>query len=191
MKNHCKLQEDSFGGTLGKVFCAPLVASLSALAVVLIYVGYACYFLTSEEAGAFAYLTDISFELFVASQFGMIFLSALIKIRTDSFLARHPSIPDQKSLDSLKPVARANMYLALIHLLLLGFGSLMAIMSILNHGGMTSIAVVVFTLVAAQVTSWGSLSEARLRRVECTDASLQEELGEIFHCWQHRPFPNF
>jgi len=191
MNNPYKSLESSFDKALERVFAAPLVAPLSALMVILIYAGYAFYFFTSKETGNLAYFTDISFEVFVASQIGMILLTILIRKRVDGFLVRHPVISDQISLENLKPVARTNMHFALMHLLLLGLGSLTAIMSILNYGGMTSIAVVVFAIVTAKVTEWGSSSEARIKQIECTDARLEKELSDIFHCCQHKPFPNF
>jgi hypothetical protein len=191
MNNPYKPPQSPVGKLLERTFATPLVTPLSVLMVILIYAGYAYFFFTTEQTGKLIYFTAISFEIFVASQIAMMFLTILARKQLDGFLARHPVISDQVSLERLKPVARTNMYLALTHLLLLGLGSLTAIMSILNYGGMISLAVVGITLVVAKVSKWSSGSEERLKQIECTDAKLEEELTGIFHCWQHKPFPNF
>jgi hypothetical protein len=54
-----------------------------------------------------------------------------------------------------------------------------------------SIAVVALALITARVTKWVSKSEDRIKQIECTDPRLERELVEIFHCWQHKPLPNF
>jgi magnesium-transporting ATPase (P-type) len=191
MNNLCKPPQSPVDKLMERALATPLVTPLSVLMVILIYTGYAYFFFTSEEAGKLTFLAAMSFEIFLACQIAMILLTILARKQLDGFLARHPVISDQVSLESLKPVVRTNMLFALTHLLLLGLGSLTAIMSILNYGGMISLAVVAVTLVVARVTKWSTGSEERLKQIECTDAGLEKELTGIFHCWQHRPFPNF
>ena len=169
----------------------PLVVHFCVLMVVLIYAGYAIYFFSADITGLFVYLADISFELFLASQVWIVLLTISSKRQLEGFLERHPAISDSSSLERFKAVARMNMYYALVFLLLLGLGSLAAVMSILNYGGITAIAVLLVAFLTGSVTRWASSAESRIKQINCTDATLEEELRNIFYCWQHRPFPNF
>ena len=174
-----------------RTFRTPLIVPLTVLMVVCIYAGYAYYHFTAEEKGLFQLFASISFEVFVGTQIGMIFIALFTKQQLDKFLELYPSISDQASLDKFKPVARTNMYLSLVNLFLLGLGALTAIMSILNYGGLVSIIIVILALATGRVTKWCTESEERIKQIECADSKLEKELNEIFYCWQNKPFPNF
>ncbi|MCP4765064.1 MAG: hypothetical protein GY875_02220 [Gammaproteobacteria bacterium] len=191
MNNPYKPPDSSLSKTLKRTFTTALITPLSVLMVILIFAGYIYFFFTNEEVDIFGYFTSISFEVFLASQAGMILLTIFTKKQLDAFLVQHPVISDQKPLENLKPVARAIMFLALIHLLLPGIGSLAAIMSILNYGGMISIGVVGVSIITGIVTKASSKSEERIKQIECTETTLEKELTDILYCWQHKPFPNF
>jgi hypothetical protein len=172
-------------------FSPSLVTPLSVAMVVLIYAGYAYYFFSGEQDGVLASVTGISFEVFLASQAGIILIGLFTRKQLNAYLRRHPVICDRLALEHLKPVARANMHNALVNLFLLGLTSLTAIMSILNYGGMISIAVVVVSLASGRVCKWCARSEEKIKQIECSDAALERELTAILHCWQHKALPNF
>jgi len=191
MNNPYKSPESSLKRELRRNFSTPLVVPLSVLMVIGIYAGYTYFFFVGGEKEIFSFLKNLSFEIFLASQVGMILIAIFAKNLLDNFLIQFPKISDQNSLQKLKSVARPNMYFALVQLLLLGLSSLTAIMSILNHGGVVAVVVAVVVIISVKIHKWYGKAEEKVKQIECTDTSLEKELTDIFHCWQHKLFPNF
>ncbi|MCG8427914.1 MAG: hypothetical protein MI754_11210 [Chromatiales bacterium] len=84
--------------TKQRVFKTPIIVPLSVLMVVLIYGGYALFFLTGEETGLFAGIKGISFELFLLCETGILTLIFYNKTLLNRFLTEHPVIDSRKAL---------------------------------------------------------------------------------------------
>lgn len=174
-----------------RIFKTPIIVPISVILVVLIYAGYIFFYATSEETGLFAYLKSISFEVFLLCEVGIVSLILYNKKQLDNFLYNYPSIDNRNSLECLKPIVRTNMYSSLFMLIFLSLGSLTAIMSILNHGLVKGILVVILSLSVAKLINWYNSSEQKIKYIGCSDESLEKELNDILQCWLHKPFPNF
>ena len=174
-----------------RVFKTPIVVPLSVVMVVVIYFSYTFFFFNHEEGGVFLLLKNISFELFILCEIGIISAVIYNKKQIDSFLVEYPAINTKSAIEKLKPIVRTNMYSALSTLFFLGFGSLAAIMSILNYGSFKGVIVAVLSIATAMLMKWYNRSEESIKQIECTDQCLEAELNNILECWLHKPFPNF
>lgn len=174
-----------------RVFKTPIIAPLSVIMVVAIYIGYVLFFFNSEGGGVLSQLTSISFEVFILCEIGMVSATIYNKKQLDMFLVKYPVIDSQSTIEKLKPIVRTNMYSALFTLFFLGLGSLTAIISILNHGLIRGVIVAVLSIATGILMKWYNGSEERIKNIECHNQSLETELREVLNCWLHKPFPNF
>lgn len=174
-----------------RVFKTPIIVPLSIACVILVYVGYPLLRLFDVEMSILEAIKGITFELFLLCNAGLFSLVLLSKKHLTAYLARYPIITDRESFDALKPIARTNMYSALMSLLFLCVGSLAAIMTIINFSWLTSITVVVMSLVTSMMFNAYNGLEQRIKQLECTEDKLEEELELILDCWMNKPFSNF
>jgi hypothetical protein len=94
-------------------------------------------------------------------------------------------------LENLKPIARSNMYYALLHIPMLGVGALAAVVSILNYGLVNAGLVIAISVLTGRIVKGVKASEERIQQIECASDELEAELEEIIKCWLHKPLPNF
>jgi hypothetical protein len=144
-----------------------------------------------DESGPFSHLIQISFEMYIFSQFAIILTSLINKSRIDKCLTNQPIIENKKSLENLKPIARSNMYYALLHIPMLGVGALAAVVSILNYGLVNAGLVIAISVLTGRIVKRVKASEERIQQIECASDELEAELEEIIKCWLHKPLPNF
>jgi hypothetical protein len=161
--------------------------------VFLIFGGYMYLHYTDaiDESGPFSHLIEISFEMYIFSQFAIILTSLINKSRIDKYLTNQPIIENKKSLENLKPIARSNMYYALLHIPMLGVGALAAVVSILNYGLVNAGLVIAISVLTGRIVKGVKASEERIQQIECASDELEAELEEIIKCWLHKPLPNF
>lgn len=174
-----------------RVFKTPIIVPLSVLLVFLSSAGYIFLFLTSKETNIFSYLVTISFEVFILCEIVIITLNIYNEKQLKNFLRENPEIHDKNNLEKLKPIIRTNMYSALFVLFFIGLGVLTGIMSILNHGFIKSIIVVILFVVASILLKWADYTEEEIKQIKCSNDSLETELHLILKCWFEKPFPNF
>lgn len=109
-----------------------------------------------------------------------------------SFLARYPTITDRPALDAFKRLARSNMYMALMQIVILGAGFLVGILLVFRHGAIKGLGPV---LVAnGVVMGLGKLIkslEVRARSLPCATQALGDEHARVSESWVHKPFPDF
>ena len=174
-----------------RVFKTPLIAPISVILVIVVYVGYSLYHGLSDNTEHLSVLKNISFELFLFCEFGIISLIIYNKIHLDKYLSTYPTIASQESLNELKPIARTNMYSSLLTLFFLLVGSLTAIVTILNHGIIKAVIVAVLSIIAGKIMKWYNASEHKIKNIACSNETLNNELESILNCWIHKAFPNF
>jgi len=174
-----------------RVFKTPIIVPLSISMVILIFLGYPLLSFLDGNVEVLESLKSISFEVFVLCNFGLISLIITSKKHLNQFLNTYPVIQDFQALEAFKPVARTNMYSALIGFFFMGLGSLTAIMTIVNLGFMKSIIVVVLTIIAAIMMSRYTALEEKVKQIECVDENLEEELRAILDCWMNKALPDF
>ena len=191
MTNPYKAPESNLKNPPKRIYKTPIIVPLSILIVVCIYAGYSYVYYAGVDQSRFAFFKNISFGVFVGTQIGMNLLAIVTMRQIDAFLKEHPSISSRSSLESLKPIARTNMYAALLYFFFLALGSLAAIVAILKFGGIISISVAVLAVATVILAKWASRAEERLKQIECSNPEVEKELNEILHCWQNKPFPNF
>ncbi|QMU61730.1 MAG: hypothetical protein GKR92_08485 [Gammaproteobacteria bacterium] len=173
-------------------FKTPIIVPVSVVMVLTIYVGYWIFTLNGGvETGLLASLKGAAFELFLVSETCMIAIILYGKKKLETFLHDHPVIENGVALEILKPIARENMYSALILFFFLGLGSLTAIMTLLNNGIIDCIVVVILGIVTAVLIRIYTPIEESIKQIECTDETLENELSNLLNCWMNKAFPNF
>lgn len=176
--------------TTKRTFKTSLSGRLLSITVVLIYLGYAFLFFRGEEIPLFSLLTNISFEIFILCELSIIIITLYNKKQFDAFLNEYPVINSKLAIEKLKPSLRVNMYSVYFNLLFFMLGTLVGIMTILNHGLVESIIVVVLSILVSRISSWYSSTEENIKQIDCTEA-LESELTTIFESWLYNSFPNF
>jgi len=174
-----------------RVYKTPLLVPLSVIMVILIYVGYIYFFFTSEETGVFAVLKNLSFEVFIFCELGILSMIIYNKRKLDKFINVFPVIETEDSLEILKPIIRTNMYSSLFSFFFMALASLTAVMTIFNQGGIMSLIVIVLSVLISIFLKWYKPTEERVKHITCTNELLASELDEILDCWVHKLFPKF
>ncbi|MFK8012828.1 MAG: hypothetical protein AB8B80_12365 [Marinicellaceae bacterium] len=174
-----------------RVFKTPIIIPISVIMVIVLYVGYALYFFTSEQAGSLANLKEISFEIFLMCEFGMISIIFYNKRKLQSFLSDNRVIDSVLTLDKLKPIIRTNMYSALFVFIFLGLGALTAIMAFIHNGIKIGIIVAVLSNLTFMVMKWYAPIEEQAKQIKSSDQLLEKELNDIIHSWMQNVFPKF
>ena len=174
-----------------RVFKTPLIVPISIIMVIVFYVGYALYFFTSEQAGFLANLKEISFEVFLLCELGMISIILYNKKQLGNFLLENQVIDSTVTLEKLKPIIRTNMYSALFVFLFLGLGALTAIMAFIHNGIKVGIAVALLSNLTFFIMKWYTPVEEQVKQLKSSDKLLEKELDDIIHNWMQKLFPNF
>ena len=174
-----------------RVFKTPIIVPLSIIMVVAIYVGYVLLFFSGKDLEMFSLLKNISFEVYILCEIGILIATIYNRKLIDGFLTEYPIINGATAIEKLKPVIRTNMYSALFNFFLIALCSLTAIMSILNHSMEKGIFVGVLSVITVRIFKWYKHSEESIKQIDCPDQLLETELKEILECWLHKPLPNF
>lgn len=173
-------------------FKTPIIVPVSVGMVLTIYVGYWIFTLSGGvESGLLASLKGAAFELFLVCEICMIAIILYGKKKLETFLHDYRVIENGTTLEILKPIARENMYSALILFFLLGLSSLTAIMTLLNNGIVDCVIVVILGVVTAGLIRIYTPIEEKIKQIECTDKVLESDLSNLLDCWMNRAFPNF
>lgn len=173
-----------------RVFKTPIVVPLSVVAVILIYAGYAIFFVTREAPDVSGLTASLAFPVFLLCEIGLITIIVFNKRQLDGFHAKYPRVDSVAALEALKPIARTNMYSALFSFTFMGLGALTAIMTILNAGMLKAGIVVLLSIAVALAIRWYNASEERIKQIESNEA-LEPELTRILQCWIHKALPDF
>ena len=118
-----------------------------------------------------------------------VFLASLAQLR--QFLGTTATIADQAALDRFKALARVQMYLALVVMVLGALGVGVSVVLVQRHG-LAGLAVMLLT--NALVFLFGlyhKTVEARARGLEVRAEHLSAEYGRIGDTWVRKPWPDF
>jgi len=174
-----------------RVFKTPLIVPISVIMVIVLYVGYAFYYLLSDQGSFLATLKEISFEVFLLCEFGMISIILYNKRQLQNFLLENRVIDNVSTLEKLKPIIRTNMYSALFVFVFLGLGTITAIMAFIHHGITIGIIVAVLSNLTFFILKWYAPIEEQAKQIKSSDKLLEGELDKIIHCWMQKLFPDF
>lgn len=175
-----------------RLFAPLTIGPIWSAIVVWFFIGYMIFsWMVSEGEGLFTHLKEISFEIYVICQIGMVAIMFCNKKLIDNFLEKHPVIDSELAIIKLKPILRVNMYSALLFLFLLGLGILAATISVLNHGLVIILIVGLSFFLPFGLVKWYAHSEENIKQIECTDSMLDRKLRNILGCWMNKALPNF
>ena len=166
-------------------FKVPLVALISPVVMILIYVGYVVVSSTGNE-GLFDSLKPISFNVFLLCELALLFLIVYSKKQLDGFLKLHPVIRDREALLMLKPVLMNNSHAAMTLMFFLVLGAITSIVTIANAKDFEGAVVSGLCLLAMGFMAWYNPSEQKVKQLKCTDESLEEELIAILGKWGNK-----
>lgn len=174
-----------------RLFKTSVAVPLSIAMVLIIMLGYPIVEIFHKKVGLLESFKPITLEIFIVCQIGLCSLVLLTKKQLKMFLYRYPIIESREALEAFKPVARTNMYAALLAFLFLGIGTLAGIMTLINHGLWIRIVVVIFFIATSTMFAYYNALEEKIKQIECNDEDLEVEFRKILECWLHRAFPNF
>ncbi len=144
-----------------------------------------------ENEKLFYYVEKMSFGVFLLSQMGQIFLCLYSKRQLDGFLKQYPVIENQKMLERLKPLIRINMYFVPIGIFFIGLAILTGLICLAPNGRIQASIVIVLWGISTVIAIGCSNTEKKIRGLDCTNATLEEELESLSHSWLKRLFPDF
>lgn len=174
-----------------RIFKESLLVPIAVVMVVVIHIAYILLSASGVNQGLLSSLIDISFEVLVLCEIGMMSMIFHNKGKIDSYLNTYDRIDSQKALETLKPIVRTNMYSALFTFLFLALGTLTAIMTIINDTYIKGVIAAVLCIASAIAINWYNPSEKKLKQIPTTSPELEEELKNILECWIHKAIPNF
>ena len=162
--------------TSERVFKTSIIVPLSVIMVIMIHFGYIFLYESGVDQGFLFAVSEISFEVLVLSEVGIMSVLFHNKGKVDSFLKKYPKIENRAAINELKPILRTNMYSSLLVFVLLATGSLSAIMTIINDTFVTSLIVLALVVAASAAFRRYTPSEQALKQIECSDSELEKEL---------------
>lgn len=175
-----------------RLFAPLTIGPIWSAIVVWFFIGYAIFsWIVSEGDGLFTHFQDISFEVYIICQLGIATVVFYNKKLFDIFLEKHPVINNELAIRELKPILRINMYSTLLFLFLLGLGILAAVISVLNHGLVIIVIVVLSFILPLELIKWYTHSEEKIKQIECTNSTLNNKLRNIIECWMNKALPDF
>jgi hypothetical protein len=132
--------------------------------------------------------------------FGLIFgvcyaLAAVVllgsMVALNGFLGSTREIRDQASLNRFKSLARVQMYLALLVVVLMGTG-LLAGLKLTSERGMSGLGVVILAnLVTLGLGVYHKKIEARVRGLPSSPDAVAEEYRRVSETWVKKALPDF
>jgi hypothetical protein len=128
--------------------------------------------------------------------YGLLIVTALIlcfyaKKQMDDFLAAHPSIESQRDISDLQRIARAQMYMALLQIFLLGSALLVGLFLIWKGGVLMLLLVILANGAVFFAARWVKPTEARVQNLPCATPELAQEQRRIVDTWKKKPLPDF
>lgn len=174
-----------------RVFKKSLIVPISVVMVIVIHFGYILLNTSGLNQGILTSLQNISFEVLVLCEVGILSLIFHNKGKVDLYLNTYSEVNSREALETLKPIIRTNMYSALFTMFFLALGTLTAIMTIMNDTSLKGNIAAALCVIAAVAINWYNPSEQKLKQIPTANRELEEELTEIMECWMHKAFPNF
>lgn len=108
------------------------------------------------------------------------------------FASSHATIADDRALDAFKRVARVNMYLALIQIVVLATGTLVGILVIVKFGIVKGLpAVLVANGIVLGLGKRFKKFEDRARSLPAGTEELAQEHARVSETWLHKALPDF
>ena len=117
--------------------------------------------------------------------------SLLCLSRVKGFLNTTPTIADEQSLERFKALARFNMRMALVQILVFLAGIITGIVIILRYGflGLVGVMAVNGVLLVLGLYMWGF--EKRARSLPAATEDLAEQHRRISETWVKKALPDF
>lgn len=107
------------------------------------------------------------------------------------FLATTPSITDLAALERFKALARQNMYLALVQIVVLVTGFVLGLILIFRHGLIGFLVVMATNLLVIVISKQNVASEKQARTLSAATEELAREHRRISESWVKKPLPDF
>lgn len=111
--------------------------------------------------------------------------------RIKDFLAATTSISDQLTLERFKGVARENMYMALLQMVLLLAGVVVGLVILMRHGAIGLLAVLLVNAVVFGLGKHYGKLEKRIRELPADSEELGREHRRISEVWVKKALPDF
>ena len=131
-------------------------------------------------------LQDWIYLLFSAAIINMIFVVYKIK----SYLNSHEKISDFQDLEEFKNMARLQMYLALIQLVILGSMNIIGLYGLITFRIGFMFLIYIDLIVIALGMAFKNI-EKKATTLEMEDMMLYDEYSSVCQCWKSKPFPDF
>lgn len=165
-------------------FKIPLGSVLSVLMVIGIFAGYGVAD-SMGSIGVLEFLRPLSFYMFLLIEVALLIVILICKMRLDGFLSEHPTISNVESLNSLRSLAKENSRYSILTLILIGLGTLTAVITISNKDGF-SIYVGPLVVCAMFIMAWYRPTEEKIQQLKCTSSELDKELISILDKWGNK-----
>jgi hypothetical protein len=110
--------------------------------------------------------------------------------QTRRFLREHTSIADTATLERFKAMARQNMKLALLQILLLGAGVVLGIVLLFREGLLALIPIVITNVLLTALAKYLGPFEKAARSLPATP-ELREQYRRVSTSWVSRALPDF
>lgn len=128
--------------------------------------------------------------------FGAIYLLAAALLlwslsQVKRFLAETPDIGDDVSLEGFKALARRQMYLALVGIVLLMAGMLVGLAVIARHGLLGLVVVILTNMLVLGLGMVHKKAEVRARSLPTGSEALAREYRRISETWLKKALPDF
>jgi hypothetical protein len=118
-----------------------------------------------------------------------VFLASLVQLRR--FLATTATIADRAALDRFRALARIQMYLALVVMVLGALGVAVSVFLVQRHGLAGLAVVLVINALVFLFGLYHKTVEARARSLEVAAEPLESEYRRIADTWVRKPLPDF